>query len=140
MWPSKLRWTLPTNLGRLQDMSSNAKRLGDAVRARRAELDLTQLEVWQAGGPSNTTLTKIENYEIETLTRTTARRLDAGLMWAPGSARAIWDKGATPEPANEQGLGHKDIEWMRDQIGQADLGDDLRRRLLRVLDDGRGSA
>lgn len=121
-------------------MSTNADRLAKAVKARRAELDITQLEVWQAGGPSNTTLTKIENGEIESLTRTTARKLDAGLMWAPGSAKAVYEEGAHPLPANQQGLGVRDIAWVREQIGAADVNNNLRERLLRVIDEERGTA
>lgn len=71
-------------------MSSNAQRLADAVLARRDELAKSQLEVWQAGGPSNTTLTTIENGLTENLTNATAKKLDRGLEWTPGSARAVW--------------------------------------------------
>lgn len=83
-------------------MSSNSQRLGEYVLARRAALDVTQLDVWQAGGPSNTTLSDIENGRLENLTRTTARKLDQGLGWVPGSARSVWDGGEPlaidPEP------------------------------------------
>lgn len=120
-------------------MSTNAERLAAAVKARRAELDLSQIEVWQSGGPSNTTLTKVENAEIETLTRTTAKRLDAGLLWAPGSAKAVFERGEQPQPANEQGLGTRDIAWIREQIGLADVDENTRERLLRVIDE-RGTA
>ena len=74
-------------------MSSNAKRLAAAVKARREELDLSQLDVWQQGGPSNTTLTKIESGQLESLARVTARKLDAGLRWQEGSARNVWAGG-----------------------------------------------
>lgn len=67
------------------------------LRRRNDELDLSQMEVWQAGGPSNTTLTKIENGHLEKLERVTARRLDTGLRWEPGSARRVWD-GGEPKP------------------------------------------
>lgn len=98
------RWTLPRNPGKLQDMSSNADRLAAAVRGRRLDLDRTQLDVWQAGGPSNTTLTRVENSEIETLTRTTARKLDKGLRWEEGSARRVWDGRGEPSPLPELGV------------------------------------
>lgn len=78
-------------------MSSNAARLAAAVRARREELELSQLDVWQGGGPSNTTLTEIENGRTASLTRTTARKLDAALQWEPGSAKAVWS-GGQPAP------------------------------------------
>lgn len=68
-------------------MSSNAQRFGEYVKARRLELDLNQLEVSAAGGPSNSMLTTIENGRLGELTRATARKLDKGLQWEPGSAR-----------------------------------------------------
>lgn len=79
--------------------SEAAQRLAAAVKARRDELDLTQHEVWKNnGGPSNTTLTIIENGLLENLTRTTRRKLDAGLKWVPGSALNVWDGTGAPEP------------------------------------------
>lgn len=114
-------------------MSTNAENLGRCVKERRAELELTQLEVWMAGGPSNTTLTNIENGLLASLTRTTARKLDVALRWAPGSAKAAWE-GREPTPALE-GIDHKGVGWLRDQIGAADLEPNLRRQLLDVIDD-----
>lgn len=73
-----------------------AERLAHAVTARRLELELTQLDVWQAGGPSNTTLTAIENAKREVLARTTARKLDRGLRWEDGSARRVWNGDGEP--------------------------------------------
>lgn len=67
-----------------------ATRLAIAVLERRTDLALSQLEVWQAGGPSNTTLTNIENGRIDTLTNATAKKLDAGLRWEPGTALGLW--------------------------------------------------
>ncbi len=78
-------------------MSSNSERLGKAVLKRRNDLDLSQLDVHAGGGPSNTSLTKIENGLLETLTRVTARKLDAGLQWEQGSAKAVWN-GGEPTP------------------------------------------
>jgi len=110
--------------------NSPARRLAEAVLKRRADLDLTQLDVWQAGGPSNTTLTKIENAEIDSLARVTARRLDKGLQWAPGSARAVFEKGEEPAPAVE-GLGLEDARWFAEQIAAAD--EETRRRIADIL-------
>lgn len=78
-------------------MSSNTQRLGEAVLARRHELELTQLEVWNSGGPSNTTLTTIENGQQTSLSRATARKLDKGLQWVEGSAKRVWE-GGDPVP------------------------------------------
>lgn len=117
-------------------MSSNAARLAEAVLARRAELEVTQLEVWQAGGPSNTTLTVIEKGDLPSLTRTTARKLDKGLRWQDGSARSVWDGGqATPILP---GMSSKDSETLRRYITSADLDAVTRAALLNVLDSSEG--
>lgn len=78
-------------------MSTNADHLARHVRERRRDLALSQLEVWQAGGPSNTTLTAIENGLAKSLQNATAKKLDRGLQWRPGSARRVWD-GGEPMP------------------------------------------
>ncbi|MAE64175.1 MAG: hypothetical protein CMJ18_07850, partial [Phycisphaeraceae bacterium] len=111
------------------------------VLARRQELDLTQLDVWQAGGPSNTTLTKIENAEIDTLTRTTARKLDAGLQWVAGSAKGVYESGAAPRPiaAALRGMSQRGARWLMDQIESAEVPAETRAELLEVLRE-RGTA
>lgn len=114
-------------------MSSKGERLAKAVRDRRSELDLTQLDVWQAGGPSNTTLTRVESGELDTLSRVTARKLDKGLRWAPGSARAIYDQGEPPAPATEHGLEYPDARWLAEQI--ATLDEDRRRRIISIIEE-----
>lgn len=115
-------------------MSANAANLARWVKARRDELDLTQMEVWMAGGPSNTTLTKIENAEMDGLTRTTARKLDAALQWEPGSARRVWE-GGSPNRILSPGLSGRESATLREAIGLADdIDDATRRRLLAVLD------
>ena len=101
---------------------------------------MTQLEVWQAGGPSNTTLTTIEAGNLKTLTRKTARNLDEGLQWQPGSAKAVFERGEKPTPAHPHGLDRKEAAWLREQIAAADVDAGTRERLLRVLDEERGSA
>lgn len=116
-------------------MSTNAQRLADAVLARRRELDVTQLEVWQAGGPSNTTLTAIEKGAQASLPRSTARKLDKGLQWEDGSARRVWDGTGEPIPLTP-GLGSKSSARLRKIIEEtADLDEGQRQRLLGVLDE-----
>lgn len=70
--------------------------LAAVVKQRRADLAMNQMEVWRAGGPSNTTLTEIENGRLEILTPATARKLDKGLQWQPGSAMNVWRTGGPP--------------------------------------------
>lgn len=119
-------------------MSTNpAQRLADAVLARRRELDMTQLEVWNAGGPSNSTLTKIENGDLTTLTRKTARSLDTGLRWEPGSARDLYEKGLPPLPVSAGTRPDRaGAARLRAIIAAAnDVDDDTRRALLEALDE-----
>ncbi|MGZ4518928.1 MAG: hypothetical protein ACXVXP_00350 [Mycobacteriaceae bacterium] len=118
--------------------SSPGERLRDAVLARRTELDMTQIDLWQAGGPSNTTQTAIATGQLRTLTRTTAKKLDHGLRWEAGSARAVWE-GGKPTPVLP-GASVRDSAWMREQISAANITDTTRRRLLDVLDDERKSS
>lgn len=103
-------------------MPANADRLAEAVKARRHELQLSQLDVWQNGGPSNTTLTAVENGLVETLTRTTARKLDAGLQWPEGTAKRI----------HEGTMGSGDL--LRSYVEQSDLSPEARADILAILE------
>lgn len=85
---------------KLAHMSTNAERFGLIVRKRRDDLAMSQLDVWQAGGPSNTTLTTIENGLATSLQNATAKKLDRGLRWRPGSARRVWG-GGEPSPLED---------------------------------------
>lgn len=74
-----------------------ASRLGEAVKARRARLGRTQVDVWQAGGPANSTLTSIESGAQTVISTVTLRKLDTGLSWEPGTAARILN-GEQPNP------------------------------------------
>lgn len=114
-------------------MSSTSQRLAEAVLARREELELSQLEVAAAGGPSNTWLTMIENGRLERLSRVTAKKLDAGLQWEPGSARNIWN-GGEPTPLIPGLLNPDNSAILRERILNAPLDEDEKRELLRLVD------
>lgn len=114
-------------------MSTNAEHLARRVLARRHELDMSQLDVWQAGGPSNTTLTKIENGEMEALARTTARKLDTGLRWEPGSARRVFE-GGEPTPLREERPAGELERLRRDIETSRAIDEATRARLLADLD------
>lgn len=122
-------------------MSSNAERLAAVVLARREELALTQLEVAAAGGPSNTTLTMIENGLTANLTNATAKKLDRGLQWAPGSARAVWF-GGDPTPLDTDGQLPLEVEMELLKLTPA-IAERVRAALLRdqqqQRDEGRRS-
>lgn len=116
-------------LGHTCRMSSKgAENLARHVLARREQLDLTQLEVHAAGGPSNTWQTLIEGGRIETLSRSTARKLDAGLHWEPGSARRVWE-GGKPTPARNRGSND-----LRRRIAESALDAETKAAILALID------
>lgn len=115
-------------------MSSTGQRFGGLVLARRNELELSQVEVSDAGGPSNTWLTLIENGRLESLSRVTARKLDTGLKWEPGSARRAWN-GGEPTPLLDESFHPDSSATLRHYIEHADLKPEIRARLLAVLDE-----
>ena len=71
-------------------------RLGKAVAARQAELGLSDHEVHAAGGPAPATLQRVKSGEAG-FRATTYRRLDRGLRWLSGTAKAY-----TIPPAGER--------------------------------------
>jgi transcriptional regulator with XRE-family HTH domain len=60
-------------------------RLGKAVRGRRLELGLTQVQVSERGGPSSETLRMIENNRAGRLSYRLRRHLEDALEWEPRS-------------------------------------------------------
>lgn len=116
-------------------MSTNAKRFGEYVLARRLQLDRNQEEVRAAGGPSDSTLTAIENGRLTDLQRATARKLDKGLRWEAGSARRVWEGGeATPLESLPE-ITARDLAAARSILGEAEVGDALRSRLYSVIEE-----
>lgn len=65
--------------------------LSELVHARRASLGLTMKAVAEAGGPSDSLLGRIESghWAPTRGVTTTLTKLDAGLLWEPGSAAGI---------------------------------------------------
>ena len=63
--------------------------LGEAVRARRTQLGLTQHDVEQAGGPSDVTLSAIEQGVPRSYQQRTMVTLERALQWKPGAVAAI---------------------------------------------------
>jgi hypothetical protein len=73
------------------------EQLGVAVRERRAELNLTQSEVTDRGGPSVPALRMIENNRAGRLSPRMRHALERALQWRPGSVDALLAGGtATP--------------------------------------------
>lgn len=78
--------------GKIQPMTSD--RLGAAVRLRRKQLKLTQSEVAERGGLSESTVRGVENNRLSQPHASTQRALERGLAWLPGSVEAILKGGA----------------------------------------------
>lgn len=73
--------------------------LAKAVRARRADLQLSQGAVTAAGGPSDLVISRIENNEEPRPRLDTLRKLDRGLRWQPGTSEAHLAGSPMPEPS-----------------------------------------
>lgn len=99
------------------------------VLKRRNQLDLTQLEVAAANGPSNTKQTEIENGLLETLLPNMAKKLDAGLRWEKGSARRTWD-GGDPTPL-ETVAGS--LEQAIAEVEAAPISEETKRYVIETL-------
>lgn len=65
------------------------EKLGEAVRARRHELGLTQADIREHGGPSPAIVGALENNRAAQLSPRMRRGLDQALQWEPGSVNAI---------------------------------------------------
>ncbi len=80
---------------------SDWERLAGAVRRRRDELDKTQAEVASDGKFSTDRYSAIELGKVTSLMSKTIKALERGLDWAPGSVRAVLERGEpTPLPVN----------------------------------------
>lgn len=98
--PALSRWHAPCGtfrqnvaagaiFGHRRIMIGDVARLGLAVRDRRTRLGLSQAGLWKTGGPSNSTLTNIENGRAVPVSAITLRKLDTALRWRTGSAYTL---------------------------------------------------
>ncbi|WP_319028490.1 helix-turn-helix transcriptional regulator [Dietzia sp. PP-33] len=81
----------------MSSMTNDWPRLAEAVRNRRLALRMSQLDVAHAGGPSDTTVSKIENQTGKNFAAATVNKLDRALEWEAGSAARVLD-GGDPTP------------------------------------------
>ena len=81
---------------------------------------MTQLDLWSAGGPSNSTLTNVES-GVGQPSPSTLRKLDAGLRWRPGSARRVLE-GGEPTPIDEVVLAPTALASISDVALLAEVG------------------
>jgi transcriptional regulator with XRE-family HTH domain len=65
------------------------ERLGREVARRREQLNLTQVDVAQRGGPSVATLTALENNRSGRLSKRSRQALEKAIEWEPGSVDAV---------------------------------------------------
>lgn len=71
--------------------------LARAIRARRAELKLTQADLAQAAGISVSAIQKLEDPKSDIRRPRSLPKVERALKWEPGSADAVLDGGtATP--------------------------------------------
>lgn len=88
---------LPQLTASLMGMAQDIARLGVYVEARRKELGLSQADLAARGGPSDTTVSKIELGRAQRIQAKTARELDDALEWLPGSSEVVMS-GGYPTP------------------------------------------
>lgn len=79
-------------------MEQDIAGLGKAVKARRKQLRLRQSDLAKRGGPSDTTVSKIEHAQTDHIHPSTAKALDTSLAWPSGTA-ADYLAGRTPQEA-----------------------------------------
>lgn len=74
----------------------SVQELGEAVRGRRLDLGMTQLDMSNNGGPSHLTVLNIENGKDGNYRPSTLRKLDTVLDWPSGSAERLFKDGTAP--------------------------------------------
>lgn len=77
-----------------QDTGMSWERLGREVARRREQLNLTQTDVTQRGGPSVATLTAVENNRSGRMSKRLRQALEKAIEWEPGSVDAVLQGGA----------------------------------------------
>jgi len=103
-------------------------RLGKFVRERRTRLGLSQRDVAERGGPSDTTQQRIEAGEWRPGrgVSTTLEKLDRGLGWKPGSASRILAGG---EPVTDDETADDVIVFDLGRVPTEQLMAELLRRI-----------
>lgn len=118
---------LPKFLGIVFDMATwsveAVTRLGAATKERRDHLGLTQLELWERGGPSNSTQTGIESATTTSISNVTLRKLDKALDWPRGTALSVLTEDT--QPANLQSVPLEDLlAELRRRVGGGRINPD----------------
>ena len=121
-------------VGQTVRMSSDIQKLAQAIRQRRLDLGKTQEEIANEGGPSDTTLGKLENAQVPDPSRGTLVKVDVGLRWHEGSARRVL-RGGVPVPLGQNIVDLSDDERDSLRILARERGDIIQVRNQRMLDD-----
>ena len=110
-------------------MTDDLKQLGEAIAARREELDLTQAELADLTGLHRVTIGRLEKGAGKARpTRATAQALERALGWLPGSVDAVLDGGVAA-------VGTFDGRFLRVQVDDAgEIVHDLVRRISMAID------
>jgi len=80
--------------------------LGRAVKERRIQLGMSQLDVSQRGGPSTTTVSRIELGRLPNISQDTLLKLDNALAWRSGSSALVLEGGKPDKPDAETAIRH----------------------------------
>jgi len=107
---------LPTIYATLAGMEENIARLGRLVRERREELGLSQEDIARLGGPSTTTLSKIENGTAKQIRRRTAQDLDRALGWRIESTERVLFSGEMPRITSEPSTSDRHLPRLEEAI------------------------
>lgn len=95
-------------------MGRDWKRLAEAIKAAREERNLTQLEVAETAGVSESTVQNLESGTSRTRLPPSLAKIEPAIGWAPGSGKAVMEGGEptripmtvagaiTPTPRDDQ--------------------------------------
>ncbi|WP_458608469.1 helix-turn-helix domain-containing protein [Mycobacterium sp. C3-094] len=103
---AELSFCLPNFFGIVGLVNPDWQRLGKRVLARRTSRGWSQTAVAKRGGPSDTLQSQIERGEWRPSrgVNDTLKKIDAGLLWAEGSASIVLE-GGEPTPVDDERLG-----------------------------------
>ncbi|AJA43344.1 LamD-like protein [Mycobacterium phage Sbash] len=114
----------------------NNRHFASQVRETMTRLGLTQANVTERGGPSDTTLRKIIDGEPVGISTATLQKLDTAFGWEPGSAAATLAGGEPITSGVIRGRDGQIIQRYR-AIGGADQEDLEQLRLATIVMDAR---
>lgn len=104
---------------------------------------MSQIDVWRAGGPSNSVMTGLEGGSARSVSAKTLAKLDAALQWGPGSARRVYEDGGEPTDLTGHGPSQSGsilsgpsgpLPTGRSQPGASAFSESDQQRLLRGAD------